>query len=144
MIGFVSICNLWKFYGSFEVLWGIDFDVVKGEVVCIIGFFGLGKLMLICCINWLEGFFEGSEICVDGMFVILGWVFVKVWVEVGMVFQFFNLFLYLIVCENVMLVLCCVWGMVCVDVVVQVDWLLVCVGIFSQVDKYFEYLLGGQ
>ena len=37
MAGFVSIRNLRKSYGSFEALRGIDLDVAKGEVVCIIG-----------------------------------------------------------------------------------------------------------
>ncbi|MGV3693464.1 MAG: ATP-binding cassette domain-containing protein, partial [Paracoccus marcusii] len=72
MAGFVSIRNLRKSYGSFEALRGIDLDVAKGEVVCIIGPSGSGKSTLIRCINRLEGFDPASEILVDGTPVTTG------------------------------------------------------------------------
>lgn len=42
-----------KFYGQM-VFYGIDLEVQKGEVVVIIGFSGLGKIILLCSINLLE------------------------------------------------------------------------------------------
>ena len=50
----VSIKDLHKSFGELEVLKGVSIDVMKGEVVCIIGPSGSGKSTLIRCINALE------------------------------------------------------------------------------------------
>ncbi|WP_103173811.1 amino acid ABC transporter ATP-binding protein [Paracoccus sp. SY] len=144
MAGFVSIRNLRKSYGSFEALKGIDLDVAKGEVVCIIGPSGSGKSTLIRCINRLESFSPDSEIRVDGIPVTAGRALAKVRAEVGMVFQSFNLFPHLTVRENVMLAPRRVRGASRADAAAQADRLLARVGIASQADKYPEHLSGGQ
>ncbi|WP_282028853.1 amino acid ABC transporter ATP-binding protein [Paracoccus marcusii] len=144
MTGFVSIRNLRKSYGSFEALRGIDLDVAKGEVVCIIGPSGSGKSTLIRCINRLEGFDPASEIRVDGTSVTTGRALAKVRAEVGMVFQSFNLFPHLTVRENVMLAPRRVRRTTRADAAAQADRLLARVGISSQADKYPEHLSGGQ
>ncbi len=144
MAGFVSIRNLRKSYGSFEALRGIDLDVAKGEVVCIIGPSGSGKSTLIRCINRLEGFDPASEIRVDGTPVTTGRALAKVRAEVGMVFQSFNLFPHLTVRENVMLAPRRVRRTTRADAAAQADRLLARVGISSQADKYPEHLSGGQ
>ncbi|OJH45226.1 amino acid ABC transporter ATP-binding protein [Paracoccus sp. SM22M-07] len=144
MTGFVSIRNLRKSYGSFEALRGIDLDVAKGEVVCIIGPSGSGKSTLIRCINRLEGFYPASEIRVDGTPVTTGRALAKVRAEVGMVFQSFNLFPHLTVRENVMLAPRRVRRTSRADAATQADRLLARVGISSQADKYPEHLSGGQ
>ncbi|KIX16734.1 MULTISPECIES: amino acid ABC transporter ATP-binding protein [Paracoccus] len=144
MTGFVSIRNLRKSYGSFEALRGIDLDVAKGEVVCIIGPSGSGKSTLIRCINRLEGFDPASEIRVDGTSVTTGRALAKVRAEVGMVFQSFNLFPHLTVRENVMLAPRRVRRTTRADAAAQADRLLARVGISSQADKYPENLSGGQ
>ena len=43
-----------KRYGAHEVLRGIDLDVARGEVLCLIGPSGSGKSTLLRCINHLE------------------------------------------------------------------------------------------
>ena len=43
----VSLNNVYKSFGELEVLKGISFDVMKGEVICIIGPSGSGKSTLI-------------------------------------------------------------------------------------------------
>lgn len=144
MTGFVSIRNLRKSYGSFEALRGIDLDVAKGEVVCIIGPSGSGKSTLIRCINRLEGFDPASEIRVDGTPVTTGRALARVRAEVGMVFQSFNLFPHLTVRENVMLAPRRVRRTTRADAATQADRLLARVGISSQADKYPEHLSGGQ
>ncbi|ODT58353.1 MULTISPECIES: amino acid ABC transporter ATP-binding protein [Paracoccus] len=144
MSGFVSIRNLRKSYGSFEALRGIDLDVAKGEVVCIIGPSGSGKSTLIRCINRLEGFDPASEIRVDGTPVTTGRALAKVRAEVGMVFQSFNLFPHLTVRENVMLAPRRVRRTTRADAAAQADRLLERVGIGDQADKYPGHLSGGQ
>ncbi|WP_112874953.1 amino acid ABC transporter ATP-binding protein [Paracoccus endophyticus] len=144
MTGFVSIRNLRKSYGSFEALKGIDLDVAKGEVVCVIGPSGSGKSTLIRCINRLEGFSPESKIRVDGIPVATGRALARVRAEVGMVFQSFNLFPHLTVRENVMLAPRKVRGTSRADAAVRADQLLARVGIANQADKYPEHLSGGQ
>ncbi len=99
----VSIRALRKSYGTFEALRGIDLEIAKGEVVCVIGPSGSGKSTLIRCINRLEAFDSSSEIRVDDIPVVPGRSLARVRAEVGMVFQNFNLFPHLTVRENVML-----------------------------------------
>lgn len=137
MAGFVSIRNLRKSYGQFEALKGIDLDVAKGEVVCIIGPSGSGKSTLIRCINRLEPFDPGT-------LVTSGRALAKVRAEVGMVFQSFNLFPHLTVRQNVMLAPRRVRGTSRADAAAQADRLLARVGIGNQADKYPEHLSGGQ
>ena len=144
MAGFVSIRNLRKSFGTFEALRGIDLDVGRGEVVCVIGPSGSGKSTLIRCINRLEGFSEDGEIRVDDIPVAPGRALAKVRAEVGMVFQSFNLFPHLTVRRNVMLAPMRVRGTSRADAARQADRLLARVGIAEQADKYPEQLSGGQ
>ena len=50
----LSVQGLKKNFGEREILKGIDFDVHKGDVVCVIGPSGSGKSTLIRCVNYLE------------------------------------------------------------------------------------------
>lgn len=143
-MSYVSIRNLHKFYGTFEALRGIDLDIAKGEVVCIIGPSGSGKSTLIRCINRLEDFDPASEIRVDGIPVVPGRSLAKVRAEVGMVFQGFNLFPHLSVRDNVMLAPRRVRGTSRAEAGKLADRLLARVGIAEQADKYPQHLSGGQ
>ena len=57
----LKIEQLEKRFGSLEVLKGIDLEIHKGEVVCIIGASGSGKSTLLRCINLLEEADAGHE-----------------------------------------------------------------------------------
>lgn len=95
----IQIKNLKKSFGTREVLKDINFDVHKGEVVCIIGSSGSGKSTLLRCINLLETPTAGS-ILYHGENILTTGKTHKYCAKVGMVFQQFNLFNNLNVLEN--------------------------------------------
>ena len=99
----VSLENVHKSFGTLEVLKGISFDVMKGEVICIIGPSGSGKSTLIRCINALNRINSGS-IKVRGL-EVNGPDLNKLELRknVGMVFQQYNLFPHKTALENIMM-----------------------------------------
>jgi general L-amino acid transport system ATP-binding protein len=100
-----------KWYGSFQVLKNVDFDVAKGERVVICGPSGSGKSTLIRCLNRLEQV-QSGQITVDGIALTDDARSVdEVRREVGMVFQHFNLFPHLTLLENCTLAPMSVRGM---------------------------------
>ncbi|WJS85909.1 amino acid ABC transporter ATP-binding protein [Paracoccus sp. TOH] len=99
----VSIRDVHKSYGQVEVLRGISMDIMKGEVICIIGPSGSGKSTLIRCINALNDIQAGS-IQVEGQEVHdakLDKLALRR--KVGMVFQQYNLFPHKTALQNVMM-----------------------------------------
>ena len=107
----VKIVDLYKNYGTLEVLKGISTTVEKGEKLSIIGPSGSGKTTLLRCINFLEKptsghiyvdntLIGGKE--VNGKYVHLSdKELAKERAEIGFVFQRFNLFPHLTALENV-------------------------------------------
>jgi len=92
-----------KSFGELEVLKGISMDLMKGDVVCIIGPSGSGKSTFIRCINALNPIDKGS-IKVEGQEVHdprLDKLALRR--KVGMVFQQYNLFPHKTALENVMM-----------------------------------------
>ncbi|AWI86656.1 peptide ABC transporter ATP-binding protein (plasmid) [Alloyangia pacifica] len=144
MPGYISIRNLQKYYGPYHALRGIDLEIARGEVVCVVGPSGSGKSTLIRCINRLEAFSADSAIEVDGVPVLPGANLAKVRAEVGMVFQSFNLFPHLTVRQNIMLAPRRVRGTSKAAAAAQADQLLTRVGLASQAEKYPSGLSGGQ
>ncbi len=99
----VSIRDVHKSFGELEVLRGVSFDVMKGEVVCIIGPSGSGKSTLIRCVNALNTIDRGS-IRVEGQEVHdPNLDKLELRRKVGMVFQQYNLFPHKTALENVMM-----------------------------------------
>ncbi len=99
----ISISNVHKYFGELEVLKGISMDVMKGEVVCIIGPSGSGKSTLIRCINALNDINSGS-ISVEGQEVHSDHLDkMELRKKVGMVFQQYNLFPHKTALENIMM-----------------------------------------
>ncbi len=99
----ISIRDLHKSFGDLEVLKGISLDVMKGEVICIIGPSGSGKSTLIRCINALNTINSGS-ILVQGLEVHdAGLNKLELRKKVGMVFQQYNLFPHKTALQNVMM-----------------------------------------
>ncbi len=90
-----------KSFGQNHVLRGIDAQVARGEVVCIIGPSGSGKSTILRCINGLESY-DGGDIRVDGIRVDRNGPGIKaIRTRVSMVFQRFNLFPHRTALENV-------------------------------------------
>ena len=99
----LSIKDVHKSFGELEVLKGVTFDVMKGEVICIIGPSGSGKSTLIRCVNALNEIQSGS-IKVEGVEVNdpkLDKLALRR--KVGMVFQQYNLFPHKTAIENIMM-----------------------------------------
>jgi glutamate/aspartate transport system ATP-binding protein len=99
----ISLKNVSKWYGSFQVLADCSTEVAKGEVVVVCGPSGSGKSTLIKCVNALEPFQKG-EITVDGVSVGDAKTDLpKLRSRIGMVFQNFELFPHMSVTENLTL-----------------------------------------
>ena len=61
----VHAVNVMKSFDDVQVLKGIDLDVRKGQVICLLGPSGSGKTTFLRCINQLENI-DGGRIWVDG------------------------------------------------------------------------------
>lgn len=96
----IDVRALHKSFGDLEVLKGIDFHVLPGEVVCVIGPSGSGKSTLLRCINRLEDS-QAGQIMIEGDDITdLDANVDKLRTRIGMVFQQFNLFSHLTVQRN--------------------------------------------
>ncbi|MGW1494765.1 amino acid ABC transporter ATP-binding protein [Streptomyces sp. NPDC002402] len=99
----IEIRGLHKSFGDNEVLRGIDLEIARGEVVCVIGPSGSGKSTLLRCVNLLEEPTSG-KVFVGGTEVTdLDVDIDAVRRRIGMVFQQFNLFPHVNVTENLTL-----------------------------------------
>ncbi|MBR9863653.1 MAG: amino acid ABC transporter ATP-binding protein [Rhodobacteraceae bacterium] len=99
----VSLKDVHKSFGELKVLNGVSLDVMKGDVICIIGPSGSGKSTLIRCINALNDIQQGS-ILVEGQEVNDPKVDkLELRKKVGMVFQQYNLFPHKTALQNVMM-----------------------------------------
>src|SRR5271154_2039742 len=99
-----------KRFGRHEVLKGIDLEVARGAVLCLLGPSGSGKSTFLRCINHLEKINAG-RLSVDGELVGYRQVGEKLHelreaevarkrAQIGMVFQHFNLFPHMTALEN--------------------------------------------
>jgi glutamine transport system ATP-binding protein len=101
MSSIIEMKNVCKSFGDTEVLHNIDLSIEEGEVVVIIGPSGSGKSTLLRGINCLEMISSG-EIIVDGIRIPAEQGKIRqIRLEVGMVFQQFNLFPHMTALENV-------------------------------------------
>ena len=139
----IDIENLHKSYGAVEVLKGIDLDVKEKEVVVIIGPSGSGKSTLLRCINYLEKPTKGT-VSVDGITLTNATNINAVRMEVGMVFQRFNLFPHMSVLENIMLAPQKVRHVSRQEAEKTAQELLTRVGLADRGDAYPSQLSGGQ
>ncbi|MDB5742489.1 MAG: glnQ [Polaromonas sp.] len=140
----ISIDQVDKWYGDFQVLHNINLQVRKGERIVVCGPSGSGKSTLIRCINSLEKYQKG-RIVVDGIDLGASSKNVSaVRAEVGMVFQQFNLFPHLTVLENCMLAPMKVRGTSKADAEAIARQYLKRVRIPEQAGKFPAELSGGQ
>ena len=140
----ISMKNVSKWYGSFQVLTDCTTEVKKGEVIVVCGPSGSGKSTLIKCVNALEPFQKG-EITVDGISVGDPKTDLpKLRARVGMVFQNFELFPHLTVSENLSLAQVKVLGRTPAEAGERGLKYLDRVGLIAQKDKFPGQLSGGQ
>jgi polar amino acid transport system ATP-binding protein len=103
--------NIHKYFGENHVLNGVDLEIAKSEVVCVVGPSGSGKSTLLRCLNRLERITSG-KIYIEGKLIehresdknilkIDPKEVAKMCSELGMVFQRFNLFPHKTALENV-------------------------------------------
>jgi polar amino acid transport system ATP-binding protein len=148
----LSLRALQKRFGELEVLKGIDLEVQRGEVVCILGPSGSGKSTLLRCINLLEPpeqgeiFLEGRDICKgeDAPSGEAGWELDFVRQRVGIVFQQFNLFPHRTALQNVTMAPEKVLGRSRPEAEAKATELLTRVGLANKLGEYPERLSGGQ
>jgi len=140
----ISIKNVSKWYGGFQVLADCSTEVKKGEVVVVCGPSGSGKSTLIKCVNGLEPFQKG-EITVDGISVGDPKTDLpKLRSRIGMVFQNFELFPHMSVMRNLTLAQVKVLGRSPEEATQKGAKLLERVGLAAHKDKYPGQLSGGQ
>ena len=143
-----------KSFGSIEVLKGIDLEVQRGEVFCIVGPSGSGKSTFLRCINHLEKV-DSGRLAVDGelvgyrqqgdrLYELKDRDAAKKRREIGMVFQRFNLFPHMTVLQNVMEAPMRVRKEPVAQVRERAMRLLDRVGLVGKADAYPRQLSGGQ
>ncbi|MEO6144566.1 MAG: amino acid ABC transporter ATP-binding protein, partial [Dermatophilaceae bacterium] len=150
----VHAVNVMKSFGDNQVLKGIDMDVRKGEVFCLLGPSGSGKTTFLRCINQLETI-DGGRIWVDGD--LMGYedrdgtlhrlgnnAIAAQRRGIGMVFQRFNLFPHKTALENIMEAPIQVKGENKAQVRERAIALLERVGLADKPSAYPAQLSGGQ
>ena len=99
----ISVKDLRKSFNGLEVLKGINTEIRKGDVVCVIGPSGSGKSTFLRCLNMLEKP-NGGKIIFDGEDLAAPKANLNLHRQkMGMVFQQFNLFPHMSVKKNIML-----------------------------------------
>jgi polar amino acid transport system ATP-binding protein len=140
----VDVADLHKAFGDLEVLRGIDLQVHRGEVVCVIGPSGSGKSTLLRCVNLLERP-TGGRVTLGGTDVTDPDVDLDlIRRHVGMVFQQFNLFPHLSVLRNCTIAQTTVLGRKQKEAEDVARRTLERVGMVDKVDAYPAQLSGGQ
>ncbi len=143
-----------KRFGRLEVLKGINLEVNRGEVMCMLGPSGSGKSTFLRCINHLEKINSG-RLSVDGELVGYREAGGKLHelhenevarkrAEIGMVFQSFNLFPHMTALENVALAPVKVRKVSRSQARDRARDLLAKVGLSDKLDVYPVALSGGQ
>ena len=146
--------HLRKAFGSLEVLKDINLSVEKGEVICIIGPSGAGKSTYLRSLNQLEKITSGKIFIKDELFLHRehNKTLHKVepdkqkamLLEMGMVFQRFNLFPHKTVLENVMIAQTLVRKKAREDANKLAREIIARVGLSDKLNEYPSKLSGGQ
>jgi len=149
----ISLRGIEKAFGQHSVLRGVDLDVRRGEVVCLIGASGSGKTSLLRCMNLLLEPDQGEvKIAGEPLFRRMAKERLKisstrmraVRAKTGMVFQNFNLFPHLTALENVMEAPIQVKKMSRAEAKVLASGLLSKIGLGDSMAKFPAQLSGGQ
>ena len=154
-MAFIDMLHIEKSYGSVAVLQDVSLSMDRGEVVSIIGPSGSGKSTFLRCLGQLETIQKGT-IIVDGATLVdtptnaNEAVYVskeeqqQILLNMGMVFQSFNLFPHMTVLENIMVAPRMVKKLKDSDILPIAQALLEKVGLWDKRDVYPSTLSGGQ
>lgn len=140
----IKVKGLEKSFGKIEVLKGIDTEIKKGEVVCIIGPSGSGKSTFLRCLNLLEEP-TGGQIIFDGTDITDPKTNINIHRQkMGMVFQQFNLFPHMTVLNNMTMAPMKLLGLSKAEAEERALKLLERVGLADRANSYPSQLSGGQ
>jgi len=150
----ISAQGIHKAFGGVEVLRGVSLDLLRGEVVAVIGPSGSGKSTFLRCLNHLETIDRGT-IVIEGETLARNDDAGKahyapeaqirqIGRKMGMVFQSFNLFPHLSVLENIIEAPMLVKKLKREQIVPKAEALLKKVGLLEKRDAYPNRLSGGQ
>lgn len=140
----ITVKNLRKNYGSFDVIKDISTTIEKGEIITIIGPSGTGKSTFLRCLNMLEQpsggtiEFEGSNLTDKHTNIN------HVRKKMGMVFQNFNLFSHMSVLDNLCVGQVKLLGISRAEAEKTARELLATVGLAEKADSFPDELSGGQ
>ena len=140
----IKVENLHKQFEDLKVLNGIDIEIEKGEVVCVIGPSGSGKSTFLRCLNLLEKptagdiYFKGEKITSPKCNIN------SVRKQMGMVFQHFNLFPHKSILENLTLAPVKLKLKTKSEAIARAKELLEMVGLPDKANAYPAQLSGGQ
>ena len=139
----IKFSALNKWFGANHVLQDINLDVAHGEVVVVCGPSGSGKSTLIRCVNGLEKFQSGSLV-VDGTSISDASQLRRLRMELGFMFQQFNLYPHMSALDNVALAPMHVRKLPRADALARSRAQLERVGLGDKFDAFPKQLSGGQ
>ena len=140
----IRVRGLKKDFEDVSVLKGIDIDIHKGDVVCVIGASGSGKSTFLRCLNLLEQptggsiYFEGANLTDEKVDLNLHRQ------KMGMVFQQFNLFPHMTILENLTCAPVMLKKATPEQAKAKAMELLARVGLADRADSYPNQISGGQ
>ncbi|WP_186668039.1 amino acid ABC transporter ATP-binding protein [Sporosarcina sp. BP05] len=140
----ITIKNVNKSFGAHQVLTDVSLEVPKSNVIALIGPSGAGKSTLIRTLNALEPI-DNGEIIVDGVSIHGKKTDInKARINIGFVFQNFNLYPFLTALQNVTMAPLKVKGMSKEAAEKRGKELLISLGLGDKFDAYPGRLSGGQ
>ena len=140
----ITVSNLCKSFGGLEVLKGVNVEIDKGDVICVIGPSGSGKSTFLRCLNLLETptsgsiLFEGDELTDKKIDLN------RHRQKMGMVFQQFNLFPHMTVLDNLICAPIMLKKTPKAEAEKKAMELLARVGLADRADAWPNQLSGGQ
>ena len=140
----IQVRDLKKNFGKNEVLKGVDIDIYKGDVVCVIGASGSGKSTFLRCLNMLEIPTDGSIIFENANLTSDKVDLNTHRQKMGMVFQQFNLFPHMTVLKNLTTAPMMLKKVSKEEAETKAMELLARVGLADRADSYPNQLSGGQ
>ncbi|NIZ08159.1 amino acid ABC transporter ATP-binding protein [Pseudooceanicola sp. HF7] len=143
-MSFLSLRSVTKSFAENQVCKGIDLEVEKGQMVCLIGASGSGKSTLLRCINLLEPIDEGAILLEGTDIAEPGLDPRPVRERIGIVFQSYNLFPHMSAMENVMLAPRRVHRKTRAQLKAPVEALFARFGLAERMHHYPDQLSGGQ